>query len=72
MAAPSAAIQSELPFERAIGHAASPLEHGDYVIENFLEGHGRPSTPLAPVLWKRKIHQGWVFMGRVSGVYQES
>jgi hypothetical protein len=37
----------ELPFERPVGHAAAPLEHGQRVIEKFFEGHGRPSTPLA-------------------------
>ena len=40
-------VQVELPFERAIGHAASTLEHGQGLVHNLLEGHRRPSTALA-------------------------
>ena len=64
-------IQGELPFERAIGDAAAPLEHGNYVIENLLEGHGRPSTMLACVPRKRNGRQGRVSLIRAQGVYQE-
>jgi hypothetical protein len=40
-------IQVELPLQRAIRHASTALEHGQGLIENLLEGHGRPSTALA-------------------------
>jgi hypothetical protein len=40
-------IEIELPLERAIGHATSTLEHGQGLVQNLLEGHGRPSTALA-------------------------
>jgi hypothetical protein len=42
-------VQVELPFERAIGHAASTVEHGQGLVHNLLEGHRRPSTALALV-----------------------
>jgi hypothetical protein len=48
-------VQVELPFERAIGYAASPLEHGQGLIHNLLEGHRRPSNPLAFVPRKRNV-----------------
>jgi hypothetical protein len=35
-------IEVELSFERAISHAVSTLEHGNRLIHNLLEGHGRP------------------------------
>jgi hypothetical protein len=33
-------IELELPFERAIGHPAAALEHGDSVVKDLLKGHG--------------------------------
>jgi hypothetical protein len=51
-------IELELPFERAIGHAATALEHRHRVIENLLEGHGRPSTTLARVPRESNIRPG--------------
>jgi hypothetical protein len=52
----------ELPFEGAIGHAASPLEHRKHGIEHLLEGHGRPSTTLALMLRERNVRHGGVSM----------
>jgi hypothetical protein len=37
-------IELELPLQGAIGHAASTVEHGQRLVHNLLEGHGRSST----------------------------
>ncbi|HSX83500.1 MAG TPA: hypothetical protein VLQ80_33715 [Candidatus Saccharimonadia bacterium] len=37
-------VEIELPFEGAIGHAPSALEHGNRLVQNLLEGHGQPSS----------------------------
>jgi hypothetical protein len=50
-------IELELPFERAIGHSTSTLQHGQGLIHNFLEGHGRPSTALALPHTDRRLLQ---------------
>ena len=42
-------VQVELELERAIGHAATALEHCHHLIQHLLEGHGHPSTTLARV-----------------------
>src|SRR5215216_3976202 len=65
-------IQGELPFERPIGHAASPLEHRNHVIENLLEGHGRLSIALALVPSESNVRPGGVSLGNAPRVYQES
>jgi hypothetical protein len=65
-------IESELAFERAIGHAASTLKHGQRLVHNLLEGHGRSSNPLARVSRQRNVRGGGMSMGRASRVYQES
>src|SRR6266511_919554 len=64
-------IQTELEFEGAIGHAAASLEHGQRLIENLLEGHGRPSTTLALVPRESKVRQGGVYRKKAPRVYQE-
>jgi hypothetical protein len=42
-------IHVELPLQCAIRHAPTALEPGQGLVENLLEGHGRPSTALARV-----------------------
>ena len=37
-------IQVELAFERPIRHPALALEQGNRLVQNLLEGHGRPSA----------------------------
>jgi hypothetical protein len=64
-------VQVELPFERAIGHAASTLEHGQGLVHNLLEGHRRPSTALALVPRKHNVRYGGVCRERTPRVYQE-
>ena len=64
-------VQLELPLERAIGHPAATLEHGQGLVENLLKGHGRPSTPLARVPQERNVRQGGVSRERAPRVYQE-
>jgi hypothetical protein len=61
-----------LPFERAIGHAASTLEHGQGLVHNLLEGHRRPSTALALVPRQSNVRQGGVYREKAARVYQES
>jgi hypothetical protein len=39
-------VQVELPFEGAIGHAASALEHGHRLVQDLFKGHCRPSIRL--------------------------
>src|SRR5262249_25648159 len=65
-------IQVELPFERAIGHAASPLEQGNRLIESLLKGHGRPSTTLALVPKESNVRHRGVYRESAPQVYQES
>jgi hypothetical protein len=57
-------IELELPSERAIGDAASTLDHTQGLVQNFLKGHGRLSTALAraPPHGKRLI--GIAFHGQ--------
>ena len=33
-------VELKLPFEGAIGHAATPLKHGHGFIHKLLKGHG--------------------------------
>jgi hypothetical protein len=40
-------VRTERELDDAGGQPASPLEHGRRVVENFLEGAGRPSTAHA-------------------------
>ena len=43
-------VQIKLPFEGAIGHAPSTLEHGNRLVQNLLEGHGqRPPAARLPI-----------------------
>ena len=37
-------IQAELAFERPIRHPALALEQSNRLVQNLLEGHGRPSA----------------------------
>ena len=42
-------IQGKLPLQRAIGHAAPALEHGEGLIEDVLKRHTESSlSPVAP------------------------
>src|SRR5882724_568189 len=50
-------IQVELPRPRAIRHASTALEPGQGLLENLLEGHGRPSTALARMPRERNVCQ---------------
>jgi hypothetical protein len=59
-------IEIELPFEGAISHAASTLQHRHRLIKNLLEGHGRPSTKLALVPRERNVRQGGIAMERAA------
>jgi hypothetical protein len=40
-------VQTKLQLEGTIGHAAASLEHSQRLVQHLLEGHRRPSTPLA-------------------------
>ena len=51
-------VQTELQREGTIGHAASALEHRQRLIENLLEGHGRPSTTLAMMPGEKSVTVG--------------
>jgi hypothetical protein len=51
-------IEIELPFEGAIGHAASPLEHSQGLIDNLLERHRRSSAALAHPPTERNVRHG--------------
>ena len=64
-------VHVELPFERAIGHAASPLEHRKHGIENLLEGHRRLSTALALGPRQGKVRHAWVYQESAPRVYQQ-
>jgi hypothetical protein len=64
-------VQVELPFEHAIGHAASTLGYGEGLVHNLLEGHRRPSRALARVPRKRNVRQGGLLRERAPRVYQE-
>jgi hypothetical protein len=61
----------ELPFECAIGHPAPTLQHGQGLIHNFLEGHGRPSISLALPLTERRTLQPRDHLAKAPRVYQE-
>src|SRR5262249_43734337 len=56
----------------AVGHASTALEHGQGLIENLLEGHGRPSTALTRVPRQRHVRHGGVSRENTPRVYQES
>jgi hypothetical protein len=64
-------IQVELPFEHAIGHAASPLEQGSRVIQNLLEGHRRPSIALALAPRKGNVCHARVYQESAPRLYQQ-
>jgi hypothetical protein len=64
-------LELELPFERAIGHAASPSEQGNRLIQNLLEGHRRPSTALGLGPRKGKVRHASVYQERAPRVYQQ-
>ena len=39
----SRVIELELPLEGAVGHAATPLEHSNRLVQHFLKSHRSPS-----------------------------
>ena len=63
-------IELELPFERAIGDAASTLEHGNRLIHNLLEGHGRSLRALALPFPDCRFLQARCHLAKVLRVYQ--
>jgi replicative DNA helicase len=65
-------VELELALQGAVGQASAPLEHGNRVVENLLEGHRRPSTALALVPRQRNVRHGGVYQGSAPRVYQES
>src|SRR5262249_5936575 len=63
-------IELELPFERAIGHPTSTLQHGQGLVHNFLEGHGRPSIALALPYTDRRFLQPRDYLAKAPRIYQ--
>src|SRR5215472_12905352 len=57
-------VQTELKLEGAIGHAASTLEHGQRLVQNLFEGHGRFSATLALLPADGKVFTGAVSHGK--------
>jgi hypothetical protein len=64
-------IELELPFEGAIGHTASALEHRNRLFQHLLEGHGRPSTAAALPLTDRRFLKARGYMAKAARVYQD-
>ena len=64
-------IELELAFEGPIGHAAPALEHGQRVVHNLLERHGRSSNPLVRVPRPRHVRRDGVSRGCAARVYQD-
>ena len=56
-------VQRELQREGTIGHAATPLEHGQGLVQHLFKGHGLPfsyprvpaSPRLGPIVLQRRL-----------------
>ena len=64
-------LEMELPFERTVGDATATLEHIPRVIQNLLEGHGRPSAAAVLPLTASTILNEATSRIQCTRVYQE-